>query len=114
MIAFNATRNAPIAAKVEKADTPASRSKGLLGRTSLPADEALWIVPCPMIHTFFMKFPIDVLFLDSDLTVRRVIEDLRPWRLSPWVLSASSVLELQGGVLKGSVRVGDKVEMRPS
>ena len=67
-----------------------------------------------MIHTFFMRFSIDVLFLDADLTVRRVIEDLRPWRLSPWVLSARSVLELQGGVLRGSVKVGDRIEMRPS
>lgn len=95
-----------------KADDCASRSRGLLGRKSLAAEEALWIVPCPMIHTFFMKFPIDVLFLDSDLRVRRVIEDLRPWRLTPWVWAASSVLELKGGVLKGSVRVGDRLEMR--
>lgn len=114
LTAFNSTRGAQVAAKVEKADTPATRSKGLLGRESLAADEALWIVPCPMIHTFFMKFPIDVLFLDADLTVRRVIEDLRPWRLSPWVLSARSVLELKGGALKGSVSVGDRIEMRPS
>lgn len=112
VIAFNSTRNAPVALKVDKADTPASRSKGLLGRASLTADEGLWIVPCPMIHTFFMKFPIDVLFLGADLTVRRVIEDMRPWRLSPWVLSARSVLELKGGVLKGSVAVGDVIEMR--
>ena len=95
-----------------KADDPASRNKGLLGRESMGPDEGLWIVPCPMIHTFFMKFPIDVVFLDSDLTVRRVIENLPPWRLSPWVFSASSVLELQGGVLRGSVSVGDKLEMR--
>ncbi len=114
LLAFNATKGKPVAAKVETADTPASRSKGLLGRESLGADEGLWIVPCPMIHTFFMKFPIDVLFLDADLTVRRVIEDLRPWRLSPWVLSASSCLELKGGVLKGSVAVGDRLEMRPA
>ena len=114
MIAFNATRNVPIATKVERADTTASRNKGLLGRASLAADEGLWIVPCPMIHTFFMKFPIDVLFLDAELVVRRVIEDLRPWRLSPWVLSARSVLELKGGVLRGSVSVADRIEMRPS
>jgi hypothetical protein len=114
LVAFNSTRNAAVATKVEKADTSASRNKGLLGRASLAADEGLWIVPCPMIHTFFMKFPIDVLFLDADLTVRRVIEDLRPWRLSPWVLSARSVLELKGGVLKGSVSIGDRIEMRPS
>jgi uncharacterized membrane protein (UPF0127 family) len=122
LVAYNTTRNAALATKVEKADTSASRGKGLLGRSSLASDEALWIiqqpllslVPCPTIHTFFMKFSIDVLFLDADLTVKRVIEDMRPWRLSPWVPSSRSVLELKGGVLKGSVRVGDRLDMRPS
>ena len=74
--------------------------------------EGLWIVPCPMIHTFFMRFAIDVLFLSRDLTVVRVMEGLKPWRLSPWVLRAHSVLELAGGSLKGSVRVGDQLEIR--
>jgi uncharacterized membrane protein (UPF0127 family) len=114
LIAFNTTRNAPVATKVEKADTTASRNKGLLGRKSLPPEEALWIIPCPMIHTFFMKFPIDAIFLKRDLSVVRVIEDLKPWRVSPWVFAAHSVLELQGGMLKGSVRAGDRLEMRPS
>ena len=114
LTAFNATRNAVVATIVEKADTAAARNIGLLGRESLAPEEGLWIAPCPMIHTFFMKFPIDVLFLDSALCVARVIEDLRPWRLSPWVLSARSVLELKGGILKGSVHVGDRLEMRPS
>jgi hypothetical protein len=67
-----------------------------------------------MIHTFFMKFPIDVLVLDRGLVVRRVLEELQPWRLSPWVLSAHSTLELRGGVLRGSTAVGDRLEMRPA
>lgn len=112
LVAFNATRAAVVASRVEKADDAPARSKGLLGRESLSGEEGLWIVPCPMIHTFFMKFSIDVLFLDKALTVRRVIEDLKPWRLSPWVLSAHSVLELKGGILRGSVKVGDRLEMR--
>ncbi|MBI5246031.1 MAG: DUF192 domain-containing protein [Elusimicrobia bacterium] len=111
-----------MATKVAKADTSASRGKGLLGRDSLAADEGLYItlsptlsvVPCPTIHTFFMKFPIDVLFLDADLKVERVIEDMRPWRLSAWVPAARGVLELKGGVLKGAVKIGDAIEMRPS
>lgn len=103
-----------LATRVTKADDASSRSKGLLGRESLGADEGMWIVPCPMIHTFFMKFPIDVLFLTRDLTVARVIEDLKPWRLSPWVLAAHSVLELKGGALRGSVKPGDRLEMRPA
>ncbi|MDE2142463.1 MAG: DUF192 domain-containing protein [Elusimicrobia bacterium] len=103
-----------LAARVTKADDAASRSKGLLGKISMDADEGLWIVPCPMIHTFFMKFPIDVLFLKRDLRVARVIENLKPWRLSPWVFSAHSVLELKGGALRGSVRAGDLLDLRPA
>jgi uncharacterized protein len=122
VIAVHAPSGRTLAARVTKADDAKTRSKGLLGRESLDADEALWIqqpplawlVPCPTIHTFFMKFPIDVLFLDGGLRVRRVIEDMKPWRLSPWVLQAHSVLELKGGTLRGSVSAGDQLEMRPA
>lgn len=112
MIAFNVTRGRVVASSVEKADTAAARGKGLLGRETMGAQEGLWIVPCPMIHTFFMRFPIDVLFLDRENKVVRVIENLKPWRVSPWVFSAHSVLELAGGVLRGAVVPGDVLEMR--
>lgn len=103
-----------IATRVETADDAASRSKGLLGRDYLPDGAGLWIVPCPMIHTFFMQFSIDVLFLDRALKVVRVIENLKPWRLSPWVFSAHSVLELKGGSLKGRVAPGQTLELKPA
>ena len=120
MIAVHAKTGRTLAARVTKADDAASRSKGLLGRESLGADEGMWIqqpplawlVPCPTIHTFFMKFPIDVLFLDGGLRVRRVTENMKPWRLSPWVPQAHSILELKGGTLGGSVSAGDQLEMR--
>ena len=119
LVAFNRTRDRQVAARVGKADDHESRGRGLLGRTSLDPDEGLWIVlgeglwivPCPTIHTFFMKFPIDVVFLDKNLKAVRVLEGMKPWRLSPWVYSAASVLELAGGVLKGSVAVGDQLEI---
>ena len=112
MVAFNLTRASEIASRVAKAEDFESRSRGLLGRTSMAPEEGLWIVPCPMIHTFFMKFAIDVLFLDRGMRVVRVLEGLKPWRLSPWVFRAHSVLELAGGKLQGSVRVGDCLELR--
>ena len=112
LIAFNRTRGTAVASRIAVADDAASRTKGLLGRTGLEADEGLWIVPCPMIHTFFMKFPIDVLFLDRGLKVVRVLENVKPWRISPWVFSAHSCLELKGGVLSGAVARGDQLEMR--
>ena len=114
MIVLNATRGTTLAPRVATADDERSRMKGLLGRDSLAVEEGLWIVPCPMIHTFFMKFPIDVLFLDRYLVVRRVLENLKPWRMSPWVFSAHSCLELKGGVMRGAVAVGDRLEMRPA
>lgn len=112
MIAYNRTQGATLASRVLLANDSPSRNKGLLGRSSMDADEGLWIVPCPMIHTFFMRFPIDVVFLDKALKVRRVITDLKPWRLSPWVWTAHSVLELPGGALKGRAKVGDVLEIR--
>ena len=93
------------------ANDSVARSRGLLGRTALAPEEGLWIVPCPMIHTFFMRFAIDVLFLDRGLRVVRVLERLKPWRLSPWVFRAHSALELAGGRLQGSVRTGDRLEI---
>jgi hypothetical protein len=108
-----------LAARVLKADDHESRGKGLLGRSSLDSEEGLWIVlgaglwivPCPTIHTFFMKFAIDVVFLDGSNKVVKVIENMKPWRLSAWVPSAASVLELSAGVLKGSVAVGDRLDI---
>ena len=120
MIVVHAPSGRTLASRVDKADDTGARSKGLLGRESLAADEGMWIqqpplawlVPCPTIHTFFMKFPIDVLFLDGGLRVRRVMENMKPWRLSPWVPQAHSILELKGGTLGGSVSAGDQLEMR--
>lgn len=116
---MNKTRGVTLADRVEKAGDMESRSRGLLDRVSMDSGEGLWIVqpalawlvPCPTIHTFFMRFPIDVLFLDEALKVVRVMEGLKPWRLSPWVLRAHSILELAGGSLKGSARAGDQLEI---
>ena len=112
MIAFNKTQDRIVAGKVIKADTPATRAKGLLGRDSLTSGEGMWIVPCAMIHTFFMRFNLDILFFNRDLEVVRVQEDMKPWRMSPWVWKAHSVLELAGGSLQGSVRRGDRFEFK--
>ena len=111
-MAFNRTRGREVASRVVKAADGKSRARGLLGRRAMAPGEGLWIVPCPMIHTFFMRFPIDVLFLDRGLKVVRVMENLRPWRLSPWVWRAHSVLELAGRALGGCVKAGDQLEMR--
>jgi uncharacterized membrane protein (UPF0127 family) len=112
VVAHNKTRGTLVASKVEVAADYDARTKGLLGRDSLPAGEGLWLVPCPMIHTFFMRFSIDVVFLDRELKAAHVIEDMKPWRMSRWVIRARTCLELPGGYLKGSVKVGDQLEFK--
>ena len=77
----------------------------------LEAGEGLWIVPCESVHTFFMKFPIDLIYLDKDKKVRKVRKAVPAWRLSA-CLTAHSVLELPAGTLEqtGTVR-GDQLEL---
>jgi uncharacterized protein len=85
-----------LAEAADVADTSAKRRTGLLKHTRLEPGEGLWIVPCPSVHTFFMKFPIDLVYLDKKRKVRKVRHAVGPWRLSA-CLMADSVLELPAG-----------------
>jgi uncharacterized membrane protein (UPF0127 family) len=78
------------------ADRPLPRMRGLLGRSELRSGEGLLLRPAPAIHTWFMRFPIDALFLDRDLRVLAVRRELRPWRMA-WQKGARAVLELAAG-----------------
>ena len=112
MIVFNKTRNAVAARKVLKADTFISRLFGLIPRKALEAEEGLWLDPCAMIHTCFMNFPIDAVFLDTGLKVVKIVPSLKPWRFSPWVYGAKSVLELAPGRAVSLLAEGDLLEFR--
>jgi len=63
------------------ADRPLARMRGLLGKARLEPDEGILIRPCGSIHTFFMRFPIDVVFCDRDLRVLAVAPAVPPWRV---------------------------------
>src|SRR5690554_6527845 len=76
------------------------RIKGLMGTRELPEDEGLLISPCNSVHTFFMRYAIDVVFLSKDYTVLKVIHNMRPWRISPIIWKSHSVLELPSGRAK--------------
>lgn len=98
-----------------RADTMWSRMRGLLGRGALAPTEGLWISPCSSIHMFFMRFPIDAVFIDEQLQVVRVHEDVRPWRMARGGKFAHSVLELPPGKASFyNVRVGDKLTIAPN
>ncbi len=101
-----------IAENVEMANTFFKRLKGLMFRNSMPQATAMLLAPCPQIHTCFMKFAIDVLFLAEDGTVLYVIENMKPWRISPIVRHAVQTLELPAGTLKGRVKEGHLVDFK--
>lgn len=112
MIAFNKTQGKLICEKVIISDTFRTRLIGLLGHKSLENNEGMWIIPCSMIHTCFMKFAIDAVFLDKNMKVVKVIKNLKPWRFSPWVIGANSVLETSDGKTNGLVTEGDTIEIK--
>ncbi len=98
-----------IAEEVEVAEQFFKRLKGLMFRAQMPAKTAMLLSPCPQIHTCFMRFPIDVLFIDKDDTVQYILENLKPWRLSPIIYRAAKTLEMPAGTLKGRVKIGNKI-----
>lgn len=110
----NLTRDTELASCLEVADTPSTRNKGLLGRTGLPAGGGLWIVPCGSVHTFFMKFPIDLVYIDRHKRVKKVRRSVGPWRVSA-CLFAHSILELPAGTIQNSqTRPGDQLQFSPA
>lgn len=94
----NLTRETTLASHVLVADSSKTRRKGLLGRSGLDAGEGIWIRPCESVHTFFMKFPIDVIYVDRQGRVKKAISSLPAWRIS-CCLTAHSVLEVAAGTI---------------
>jgi uncharacterized membrane protein (UPF0127 family) len=110
-IVRNRTRGSTLGSDVRLADTPRARRIGLLKHDKLNAGEGLWIYPTQAIHTFGMRFPIDVAFIDRQKRVRRIYHRLAPYRLTSLVWSAQSVLELPPGTLAGTgTSVGDELQ----
>jgi uncharacterized membrane protein (UPF0127 family) len=89
-----------------------SRLKGLMWKKSMPAG-GLLIVPCSGIHTFFMKFPIDVVFINKDDKVAKIVDNLAPWKIALPGGFSRSVLELPAGkALELKLRKGDILTLR--
>jgi uncharacterized membrane protein (UPF0127 family) len=113
-LVLNRTRGTTLGSRVHLADTPKSRRIGLLRRELLRPGEGLWIYPTQAIHTFGMRFPIDVVFLDRKLRIKRIYHQLAPFRLTTFVWGAKSVLELPPGSLANtSTTVGDELQISP-
>ncbi len=105
----NTTRGTLIGSAIDSAETSSERRVGLLKHSGLDDGAGLWIVPCESVHTFFMKFPIDLVYLDREKKVRAVVRRLVPWRVS-MCLAAHSILELPPGTIdRTNTQKGDQL-----
>ena len=110
----NGRTDAVVATSVEVADTRRTRRKGLLGRASLDPASAMLITPCFSVHTAFMRFPIDVAFVDREGRAVRLVRALPPWRMAG-AFGAHAVIELAAGRLDAcDVQVGDRLFLTPA
>jgi uncharacterized protein len=118
--AFNRTRSTVLCERLEEAGGMRGKSRGLLGREGLAPGtgmlfEAGWMEPFMCMHMFFMRFAIDIVFLDRGGRVIRISHNLRPWRLSPIVWGARKALELPaGGAAESRTEVGDQIALERS
>lgn len=108
LLVRNVSRNLVLGRAVRRAGTFSQRLAGLMFRSALAEGEGLWIEPCNSVHTHFMRFPIDVLFLDRQGMVLHLIPAMAPWRFSPLIRPAHAVLELAAGASQGTA-VGDRL-----
>ncbi len=99
---INITRQKLLAQDIETANTLLTRMKGLLGKPFLNPGQALIITPCNSIHTFFMRFAIDVLFINRNNVIVGLIGDLKPFRLSPVYFNSFFAVELPAGTIQAT------------
>ncbi|SMB94864.1 hypothetical protein SAMN00808754_1127 [Thermanaeromonas toyohensis ToBE] len=110
MVLWNLTKQVVLAHQVRLACTFKERFKGWMGKQKLEDGEALLLYPCKGIHTWFLRFPLDILFLSKEGKVLLALKNFPPFRFSPWVLSSQAVVELPAGrILATNTSVGDKL-----
>lgn len=112
--AFNRTRTTYLATDLTIARTHWSRFRGLMATDAsrFRRGQGLWIVPSHGVHTFAMRFPIDVVYLDQERIVIHLESDLKPWRMAAIRVRATSVLELPTGTIVDSLTaLGDQVDI---
>lgn len=111
----NQTRSSTLGTAVVLASSLADRTVGLLRTSQLRPGEGLWIERSPSIHMFFMRYPIDAVFVDKDHRVTKVVHDLKPWRVVWWAKGARDCLELPAGTARATnTQVGDQLQLIPN
>ncbi|MDD3374203.1 MAG: DUF192 domain-containing protein [Candidatus Omnitrophica bacterium] len=109
---LNLTEKTIVAVKAKEAKSFLARLKGLLGKKFFGPEDALVIDGCQAIHMFFMKFSIDVLFIDQKNKVVGLVQNIKPFCISPFFFRARQAIELPAGSIeKSSVHIGDCLEI---
>ncbi|GIW21844.1 MAG: hypothetical protein KatS3mg068_0851 [Candidatus Sericytochromatia bacterium] len=109
---INTRNNKVIGSNIILGNTLLLRLIGLIGKKELKEDEGILLTPCNSIHMMFMKIPLDIIFLDSENKIIKVIENIKPWKISPIVLKAKSVLELPiNSIKKNDLQINDKLDI---
>jgi uncharacterized membrane protein (UPF0127 family) len=112
-VLMNARTHEPLATDLELAVTRRARRRGLLGRDGLDDSAAIILAPCTAVHTAFMRFAIDVLFLDRDGCAVKIVSDVSPWRIA-LAARAYAVVEMAAGtVRRRGVQLGDRFYVSP-
>ena len=110
----NKTKNTTVVEKAIMADTFWHRLIGLMGKSELGDNSGIILTPCNSVHTLFMRFPIDVIFLNNKLEILLIKQNLQPWSISPIVARAKYVLEVNAGrALASLTEVGDTIAFLP-
>jgi uncharacterized membrane protein (UPF0127 family) len=108
----NVTRGTTVAARIEAAFDSGSRNRGLLGRDRMPEGRALVLAPCSSVHTFFMRFALDLLFVARNGRVKKAKRAVAPWRIALAPGSFAVVEVAPGTVDRSGTRPGDFLEVR--
>ena len=94
------------------AEKTVDRMIGLMFKEKLVGAEGLWIDPCNSIHTFFMRYSLDIVFVGNKNQVVKIIRDMKPWRMTRMYFTARQTLEMPAGTLPADLKVGDVLEVK--
>ncbi len=112
-VLINERTRQPLATAVELAVTRRARRRGLLGRDGLDASAAIILAPCTAVHTAFMRFAIDVLFLDRDGCAVKIVSDVLPWRIALAARAYAVVEMAAGSARRHDLQLGDRLYVSP-
>lgn len=110
MMLINSISGKILVKNVEEAIKYSHRLKGLLGRKSIDEDYALIIYSCSGVHTWFMRFPIDIILLDKNKRVIKIYTNMQPWKTTKIITGANYVIEAKGNSIASEVKIGHTIQ----